>query len=373
MSGTSADGVDAALVSFKGSSRYPKWQLLNAISIQYPHDLRKAILNAGQGVKLNSSEWLDLTEAITEFYFQTSRHCDPEGQASIIGCHGQTVFHRPPQNSSRGASLQLIQAPLLAMLLDRTIIYDFRSKDLALGGHGAPLAPLLDEALFGRIDGWRAVLNLGGIANISLIPPRRGPDKNQDVLGWDCGPANSLIDLSVEKISNGEFTFDRDGLIAAKGSPDLVSIKRWLGEAFFSKAPPKSTGRELFGLADLNRRLSELQPISSEDFISTMTTFTSCLVANDLNKIYENYLIRPVELLIAGGGCKNPVLLKEIINRCHGIRVSSTEDFGLPVNSREALSMALLAWWNILNRPSCFTTITGASRSSVLGIRANPN
>ena len=143
---------------------------------------------------------------------------------------------------SRGASLQLLQAPLMAQLLNRPVIHDFRSADLAVGGHGAPLAPALDAAIFGRLGGWRGVLNLGGIANISLIPPRCGFDRFSSVIGWDCGPANTFIDFAVQKISKGQLSFDQDGLIAARGSPDEGRIELWLKATFFQLLPQKSNG-----------------------------------------------------------------------------------------------------------------------------------
>ncbi len=373
MSGTSADGVDAALVEFKGNPDKPRWELINTAFVEYPSDIRSFIVNASQGTPFSSQEWLALSEGISEINAHIAQCCDPGGDAEIIGCHGQTVCHKPPNGPNRGASLQLLQAPLLATLLDRPVVYDFRSKDLALGGHGAPLAPLLDEALLGRVDGWRAVLNLGGIANISLIPPQRGPERNHHVLGWDCGPSNSLIDFSVQKISQGEFNFDRDGLIASKGSPDVIAIERWLKEPFFQLSAPKSTGREQFGLLDLETRFNELQPIAPEDFVSTVTTFSAAVIAHDLENLYLQKRIRPLELLVAGGGAKNPVLLKELVHRCLGIRVFTTTEIGMPVDAREAISFALLAWWNALAKRSCLTNITGASRSSVLGIRVNPD
>ncbi len=235
MSGTSADGVDAALVSFTGKLSQPRWRLVNTFSIKYPSEIQKLIISVGQGSSLTSSEWLDLSETITEFHSFAAKNCDPDGMASVVGCHGQTVFHRPPNDLYKGATLQLIQAPLLAILLNKNIIFDFRSKDLALGGQGAPLSPFLDLSLIGRGTSWTGILNLGGIANLSLIPPKYGPNRNDDLLGWDCGPANSLIDLAIQKISRGKFTFDKNGSIASKGTSDLKVIEKWLSEDFFQK------------------------------------------------------------------------------------------------------------------------------------------
>ncbi|KGG16856.1 MULTISPECIES: anhydro-N-acetylmuramic acid kinase [unclassified Prochlorococcus] len=371
MSGTSADGVDAALVEFKGRYDKPKWKLINSTSVEYPKKLQEKVVAAGQGVQFSAAEWLELSESITEVYYSAATICDPQGIANAIGCHGQTVFHRPPNISSKGASCQILQAPLLATLLERTVIYDFRAKDLALGGQGAPLTPFLDSALLDKGNGWRGVLNLGGIANLTLIPPSVGPDRNCEVLGWDCGPANTLIDLAVQKITNGQLKYDCDGLIALEGHPDFAVIDQWLKEDFFQALPPKSTGREYFGTQDLERRLEEINSDNNNDWIATLTSFSASVISQDIQNLNHRYSIRPIELLLAGGGSKNPFLVNEIRRRCRGIRISYMDDIGVPVQIREAIAFALLAWWNICQKP-CSNLITGAERPVVLGSSVSP-
>ena len=264
MSGTSADGVDAVLVELSGSAEHPHWTLLRSASLDYPASTRQLILAVGQGEAKTASTLLNLSETITKIQAAAARQCDPEGQAQLVGCHGQTLWHRPPKDAETGAlqpgaSWQMLQAPLLAQLLKRPVIFDFRAADLALGGQGAPLVPKADAALLGRTKGWRALLNLGGIANLTLIPPDAGPDRLQPVRGWDCGPANSLIDLAMEQFSEGKESCDESGRLAETGQCDEALILRWLAEPYFQLSPPKSTGRELFGRADLTRRLQEMQ------------------------------------------------------------------------------------------------------------------
>ncbi len=372
MSGTSADGVDAVLAEFTGQPRKPQWRLLNQVWNPYPKNLRNKVIAVGQGLRISSKGWLDLAESITEVHAQAAHACDPRGQFSIVGCHGQTVWHRPPTEFKRGASWQLIQAPLLAKLLMKPVVHDFRAADLAFGGQGAPLTPLLDEALIGRGGGWRAVLNLGGIANLSLIPPKTGPDRFHKVLGWDSGPANTLIDLAVQSISNGELCCDRDGELALSGAPNLRLIERWLKEPFFQLAPPKSTGREQFGRADFKKRFSEMSSFSKENLIATLTAFSAAAVAQDLLNLSFVNLNRPIELFVAGGGCKNLAMLKEIRSRCLGIRVLPIDEHGIPAQAREALAFALLAWWHVLRHPGNSPVVTGAQEKVVLGVRANP-
>jgi anhydro-N-acetylmuramic acid kinase len=266
----------------------------------------------------------------------------------------------------------MLQGPLLAQLLNRPVIFDFRAADLALGGQGAPLVPKADAALLGRTNGWRALLNLGGIANLTLIPPGTGPDRLQPVRGWDCGPANSLIDLAMEHFSQGKQSCDQGGRLAAEGHCDEALILRWLAEPYFQLSPPKSTGRELFGRADLTRRLQDMQGQAIANQIATLTAFSAAVVAQDLHKLSDQNHPLPIELLVAGGGSKNRTLMRELNRRCRGLRLRRSDELKLPSQSREAMVFALLAWWHHLGFPGNAPAITGAQHEAVLGVRVNP-
>ena len=377
MSGTSADGVDAVLVELSGSVEHPHWTLLRSASLDYPASTRQLILAVGQGEAKTASTLLNLSETITKIQAAAARQCDPEGQAQLVGCHGQTLWHRPPENAETGAlqpgaSWQMLQAPLLAQLLKRPVIFDFRAADLALGGQGAPLVPKADAALLGRTKGWRALLNLGGIANLTLIPPDAGPDRLQPVRGWDCGPANSLIDLAMEQFSEGKESCDESGRLAETGQCDEALILRWLAEPYFQLSPPKSTGRELFGRADLKRRLQEMQGQAIADQIATLTAFSAAVVAQDLQQLSNQNHPLPIELLVAGGGSQNLTLMRELTKRCRGLRLRRSDELRLPSQSREAMVFALLAWWHHLGYPGNAPAITGAEHEAVLGVRVNP-
>ncbi|MCT0225496.1 anhydro-N-acetylmuramic acid kinase [Synechococcus sp. CS-1328] len=376
MSGTSADGVDGVLAAFSGPPQRPRWQLLGRASVPYPDGLRQRLLALGQGASLTTAELLDLSEAVTEIQAEAARQADPSGIAALVGCHGQTLWHRPPTGDRRGASLQLLQGPLLASLLQRPVVHDFRAADLALGGQGAPLVPPCDAALLGSTGGWRALLNLGGIANLTLLPPGRGPDRRASVRGWDCGPANTLLDLAVDHFSQGQLSFDDGGAWAACGRVQTPVLERWLQEPYLLQSPPKSTGRELFGQADLQRRLANLAqasasaPDSAEfaaDSLATLTAFSAAAVAQDLHRGP-----RPIELLVAGGGGRNQTLMRELRHRCRGISVRPLQELGIGDLEREALAFALLAWWHQQGHPGSLPAVTGARRQAVLGVCARP-
>ncbi|MCP9932176.1 anhydro-N-acetylmuramic acid kinase [Cyanobium sp. AMD-g] len=368
MSGTSADGVDAVLVRLEGRSARPRWRILAGAHTPYPPDLRQRLVAVGQGMPLDADAWLTLAEDLTEHQAVAARACDPDGRAELVGCHGQTLWHRPPDGERRGASWQLLQGPLLAELLGRPVVFDFRSVDLALGGHGAPLVPATDAALLGRIAGWRALLNLGGIANLTLLPPPTGPDRDAPVQGWDCGPANTLLDLAVFRFSDGRLHFDADGAWARQGRIDEGRLQQWLREPYLQAPPPKSTGRELFGAADLDRRLAELGAgVEPADALATLTAFSAAVVAQDLARGP-----RPLELLVAGGGTRNGFLMEQLQRRCRGMAVRSLAGHGIADDQREALAFALLAWWRWRGHPGSLPSVTGARRAAVLGVMAVP-
>jgi anhydro-N-acetylmuramic acid kinase len=373
MSGTSADGIDAVLAEFTGRPDRPHWRILASASTPYPADLHQRLVAVGQGQPLAAAEVLDLAEALTESQAAAARAADPDGRAELVGCHGQTLWHRPPEAGRRGLSWQLLLGPLLAQQLARPVVFDFRSADLALGGQGAPLVPAADAALLGGIGGWRALLNLGGIANLTLLPPSSGPESRAPVQGWDCGPANTLLDLAVQLFSDGQHRFDADGAWARNGRIDEARIQAWLQEPYFRQAPPKSTGRELFGRSDLHRRLEDLaagNPARNPDpadALATLTAFTAAAVAADLERG-----TRPLELLVAGGGARNGFLMAQLRQRCRGTAVLPLADLGIADEQREALAFALLAWWHQQGHPGSLPSVTGATRPSVLGVRADP-
>jgi anhydro-N-acetylmuramic acid kinase len=330
---------------------------------------------AGQGQPLRASDVLELAEAITEVHVLAAQRCDPNHAAQLVGCHGQTLWHRPPTAKRQGASWQLLRAPALAQRLQTPVVFDFRAADLALGGQGAPLVPATDAALLPPIGGWRALVNLGGIANLTLLPPARGPEAKAPVLGWDCGPANTLLDLATHQFSGGAVSFDANGTWARQGQPDEDLIQRWLQEPYFQQAPPKSTGRELFGRSDLAQRLAAMQTRAQEpnqqpnpaNALATLTAFSAAVIGQDLAKG------PPVqELLVAGGGCRNGLLMEELQRRCRGTRVRPLAELGIGDSDREALAFALLAWWHALGHPGNLPSVTGASRPTVLGVCVNP-
>ena len=370
MSGTSADGVDGVLVKFWGNTQRPSWRLLSSAHHPYPVDLQQRIVAAGQGKPLPAAAWLQLEQEITKAQAVCARAADPKNCAQLVGCHGQTLWHQPPQPQLLGSSWQSLNAAALAEMLQKPVVSNFRAGDLARGGQGAPLVPSTDQALLPAIGGWRAVLNLGGIANVTLLPPAHGPDQTKPLRGWDCGPANSLIDLAVQFFSAGARNYDQDGSWALEGKVQEELLQQWLKEPYLQKTPPKSTGRELYGRQDLEARVLSLRKAgigAAADAIATLTAFSAAAIAADLDRG-----IKPLELLTSGGGCRNKALMLQLRNRCHGVWVRPLAELGIGHQEREALAFALLAWWQQRGFAAGIPSVTGAKRCGILGQLVRP-
>jgi anhydro-N-acetylmuramic acid kinase len=292
-----------------------------------------------------------------------------------VGCHGQTLLAPAAQDVRRGSSWQLLPGSPAGREAGHPGGVRFPGPGSGPRRPGAPLAPAADGALLPAIGGWRALLNLGGIANLTLLPPNAGPERQAPILGWDCGPANSLLDLAVNQFSGGQRSFDADGAWASQGQVDGALVDHWLQEPYLQQAPPKSTGRELFGAIDLQRRLQALEQAAQgrgetlrpADALASLTAFTAAAVAQDLSRGPM-----PLELLVAGGGARNRVLMQQLARRCRGMAVRPLAELGIGDSEREALAFALLAWWHQLGHPGSLPSVTGASQAAVLGVCARP-
>lgn len=365
MSGTSVDGIDAALVELSGTRSDLQAHLITAATYPYPPDLRDLILAVCSGTPLTLAEFADLDDAIAHCFAEAAIAIQ-EGHppAHLIGSHGQTVFHRPPHPTALGYSLQLGRGALISQITRMPTVTNFRAADIAAGGQGAPLVPPVDAALLSHPTHDRCVQNIGGIGNLTYLPARSRTA--QPILGWDTGPGNMLIDLAVSHLSNGRLTYDRDGAWAAQGTPCQLLIDQWLQHPFFQQAPPKSTGRELFGAAYLEQCLTAAssQDLTPADILATLTDFT----AASIGLSYRNFLPRlPDQVLLCGGGSRNLYLKQRIQTHLSRVHVLTTDEVGLNADAKEAIAFAVLAYWHQLGLPGNLPEVTGAGKAVVLG------
>ncbi|WP_017652385.1 anhydro-N-acetylmuramic acid kinase [Fortiea contorta] len=365
ISGTSVDGIDAALVEIIGTDFDLKIELVARATYPYPAQLRERILAVCAGDAISMAELAQIDDAIALAFAQAAQDIQIGQQpATLIGSHGQTVYHRPP-HPSLGYSLQLGRGALIAHQTGITTISNFRVADIAVGGHGAPLVPRVDAFLLSHPQAGRCIQNIGGIGNVAYIPPRHGEWLSK-IRGWDTGPGNSLLDLAVEHLSAGAKTYDQDGKWAASGTPCLNLVAQWLNQDYFHLPPPKSTGRELFGVSYLQQCLQDAEPhqLSPADFLATLTELTAASIAHS----YRLFLPEmPQQVLLCGGGSRNLYLKQRLQFLLSSIPVLTTDEAGLNADFKEAIAFAVLAYWRQMNLPGNLPAATGAFEEIPLG------
>ncbi|WP_462379979.1 anhydro-N-acetylmuramic acid kinase [Pseudomonas sp. Marseille-QA0892] len=350
MSGTSLDGLDIALIDLEGSH-------VKLLATQYttmPEPLKRDLLalcapgsNEIARTAIAENQWAMLAaSAVNQLLSDNDLSSD---EICAIGSHGQTIRHEP----SRGFTVQIGNPALIAELTGITVVSDFRRRDVAAGGEGAPLVPAFHQAIFGRADRHRAVLNIGGFSNVSLL--------GESVLGFDCGPGNALMDGWIHR-HRGD-PYDQNGEWAASGQAVQSLLTRLLAEPFFAKRGPKSTGRELFNLPWLDVHLQELPDLAPEDVQATLLELTARCIAASITAVD-----RPIDdVLVCGGGAHNVQLMRRLAQLMPEAIVSTTDNEGVPSDWVEAMAFAWLAHRCLERQPGNEPRVTGAKGLRVLG------
>lgn len=370
MSGTSVDGIDAALVDIFGTGLDIKIELVAGETYPYPTEIRQRILDCCGGKAISMVELAELDDAVASCFARAAIAIQQGTETAVlIGSHGQTIYHRPitEKNSTEklGYSLQIGRGSLIHHLTGIPTINNFRAADIAVGGQGAPLVPRIDAALLSHDSEARCIQNIGGIGNVTYIPPRGGLWLSQ-IRGWDTGPGNSLLDLAVEYLTDKAKTYDEDGKWAARGTPCMPLVEQWLQQEYFHLPPPKSTGRELFGVDYLHQCIHDAQSfqLNPADFLATLTELTAASIVSS----YQNFLPQmPQRVFLCGGGSRNLYLKHRLEQLLVSIPVSITSEVGLSADFKEAIAFAVLAYWRHTGSPGNLPAATGASQEVLLG------
>lgn len=362
MSGTSVDGVDAALVRIAGTGRTTQVVLEAFVTHPFPSVLRQSVLDLSHGE--GNAEAVSRASFLLGGLFADSVAAlmrvagVAPSSLDLIASHGQTISHTAPF-----ATLQIGEASLLALRFGVPVVSDFRTADLAAGGQGAPLVPYADWCLLTHLTKARAVQNIGGIGNVTYLPADAAPET---VLGFDTGPGNMLIDRATQWVTAGKQTFDNEGELARSGNINGPLLDFLMRHSFLKVLPPKSAGREEFGepyWTDISRILKRLN-CPAADVAATLTAFT----AESIVAAYRRFLpAMPDEVIIGGGGARNPTLMRMLVEKLTPIPVRTHEDMGINGDAKEALSFALLAHETMLGNASNLPSVTGAARPRVLG------
>lgn len=375
MSGTSADGIDVALVRvsppIKGSKkRFLRFKLLAHAEYPYPHDVRQSVLAAMNAQRASVADLSRLNFLLGELYADAVLATQKKHgtKAKLVGCHGQTLYHQGERELFLGRKLavtwQTGEGAIIAARVGVPVVTDFRPGDMAAGGKGAPLVPFLDYLLYCDPNIGRVVQNIGGIANLTAIPAGASPDR---VLAFDTGPGNMVIDAVMDQLYGTPY--DRDGAVAARGNVLEHVLSDLLRAAFFLRKPPKTAGREEFGREFVGDFLRRCRRSRKQDIVATATALTARSVANAIRRFVAPHRGAYKELVVSGGGAKNPSLLNMLGNEVArlGIRLRLSDEFGLPTEAKEAVAFALLAYQTWRRESSNIPSATGARRPAILG------
>ncbi|MFQ5745919.1 MAG: anhydro-N-acetylmuramic acid kinase [Gemmatimonadota bacterium] len=365
MSGTSLDGIDVAVVQLGGRGERPDpARLVTFRSEPYDAPFRRELRALAEGRRDDAASLCEFGFALGDRFADAvlatlaGAGLSPP-DVTAIGSHGQTVRHLPPVPGGRGSTLQIGEAAVIAERTGIPVVADFRVRDMAAGGHGAPLTPAFDRLLLSSRDEARGILNLGGMANLTALPR---PGGGQPV-AFDTGPGVALIDAAVERLTAGERDHDVDGRIAAEGEIREEALADWLDDPFFATPPPRSTGRERFGKEAAERWLADRRDLRPEDLVATLTELTARTVADSLC-----WVAFPLDgLFLCGGGARNPELRRRIAGHLDPRPVRPLEALGWDGDAREAAAFALLARQHLLGIPVDLEWATGAAGPRLLG------
>ncbi len=368
MSGTSADGINVALVRISGADR-PR--LIGHAEFPYPKNVRKAVLEAMNAPSVNVADLARLNFLLGELYAEAVLSTQQEfgKKADLVGCHGQTLYHQGTPKLFLGRKIattwQTGEGAILAQRLGVPVVSDFRPADMAAGGKGAPLVPFLDFKLFRHATQGRIVQNIGGIANLTAIPAGASAE---DVLAFDTGPGNMVMDALAQRLLGKPY--DRDGNAACSGMVLEKVLNKLMKAKFFAEQPPKTAGREEFGREFVAVFVHACGRARKEDILATATALTAQSIARSIQRfVLPRKAAKYHELIVSGGGLRNATLMAMLANAVAPLRLAlrSSDEFGLPSEAKEAVAFALLASETWHRRPSNVPSATGAKRPAVLG------
>jgi anhydro-N-acetylmuramic acid kinase len=380
MSGTSMDGIDAALVRLAGPAKRPWVRLLAFDTLPYPPEVRQWIMHVATGYGVAAGEVSQLNFLLGDLFAKAAlqvcreAHVSPR-RVSVVGSHGQTIYHQggPELILRLGEAvgpntLQIAESAVIAERTGVPVVADFRTADVAAGGQGAPLVPMVDYLLLRDARKGTVALNIGGIANVTVIPTDAKPP---EVFGFDTGPGNMVTDALVQHFTGDREHYDSGGRVAARGKVNELILADALCHPFFSQPPPKSAGREQFGRDFVEGCFLSRKRPRFEDLLRTSVELTARTIAGALGRfIFPETKIN--RLIVSGGGAHNRLLMKRLAELLPDLEVELSDRYGLPVDAKEAIAFAILADRTLHGLPGNLPRVTGARRAVVLGKIVQP-
>lgn len=373
MSGTSMDGIDTVLLNVSGSASSTRFEIVQFDMLQYTPQVRSWLLDAGRPGKTDAAGLCRVNAFLGEMFARAAQHiCRkakfPIEEVDLIGSHGQTLIHLPEMVRMAGidvrSTLQIGDPAIIAERTGVTTVANFRTRDLAAGGQGAPLMAFVDFLVFRSRARGRIILNLGGIANLTALPPNCAPES---VLAFDTGPGNCLIDQFVASMTGNKEQFDFQGRYASRGTCQQSLLDHLLDHPFLSKPPPKSCDRTSFSISWVEEAVRSTGVENGFDTLATLCRFTACSV----RRACEQFLFPAQsyeELIVSGGGTKNEILMKELAEQLSKLDIKVSDEYGLPADAKEAVGFALLANEALHGHSNHLPAATGARHSAILGM-----
>jgi len=374
MSGTSADAIDVALAKISGAPPHLSAKLLKHTSINFPQAIRKEILRVAEQQPISAGDLSQLNFRLGEVFAEAAltactRFHIATKKVALIGSHGQTIFHEgkpvPYLGRPTASTLQIGEASIIAAHTGITSIADFRPADIALGGQGAPLVPYADYLLYRHAELGRVSLNLGGIANITVLPTNAKPSQ---VFAFDTGPANMLIDALVQHFTHGRQRYDKNAALAQTGRALPALVDELMKDPYLKLRPPKSTGREYYGRAYVKNLITagRRHHAKPADLIRATTIFTALSIVDALHRfVLPKHKIH--QLIVSGGGARNPLILAQLAAALPQMEIVPSAQLGVPEEAKEAYAFALMAYETFHQRPANLPSATGAQGPAILG------
>ncbi|NIP30538.1 MAG: anhydro-N-acetylmuramic acid kinase [Candidatus Dadabacteria bacterium] len=367
MSGTSMDGIDAVLIKITGSGQKTEVEIISFNTFDYSKEIKKKLEYINNNFNLKTIS--DLNFLIGKEFANAALNIIElsgvkKSEIDLIGSHGQTVFHNPPSNNDQAIStLQIGELDIICQKTGITTVGDFRTRDMAANGEGAPLIPYIDYILFNKLDKNIIAQNIGGIANCTFVN-----QYIEDMIAFDNGPGNSLIDSVMFLVSNGDRNFDKDSEESLKGEVCVDLLKDMLKDPYYEKPPPKSTGKEYFGLQKANELydLTRKGSIKLNDLLATLVELTAETISNSYEKFIFPYH-EVEEIILSGGGSHNPHLVNSLKQKLSPVPISYSNEYGISVDAKEAIGFAILANETVHGIPSNIPSVTGADMKVPLG------
>lgn len=375
MSGTSLDGLDAVLVDIYGSGYDVEVSVITSLFVEYTPDIRGELLALCEPATSSVDKICQMNVRLGEFIGNTvlellEKATVSKEDVTFISSHGQTIFHIPPNSNESEckvpSTMQIGDISVISEITGLPVVGDFRTADMAAGGHGAPLVSFFDYVYYRNSKKARAVQNIGGIGNVTYLPVNA---KLKEITSFDTGPGNVVMDTIIQRLTEGKLAYDKNGEMAAKGKVHQPLVEKWMNHPYFNQKPPKSTGRELFNQSFIDQmwEMAIAHKVTGDDLVATVTAWTAYTISHAYNTFFIQEGKQIDEVIICGGGSYNPTLLEHLNNYLPDQEILVSDELGIPSDQKEAIAFAIFGYNCLIGQYNTISSATGAKHPVIMG------